>query len=102
MKRRSSIELMYLLCTRCFNNLAPIYIEYEKNKESSVLRELKEKIERLYKDVGEKWKLYSDRLTEKENEKLEMAADWTRRVILSKLFPQTYDYHKKERFMTGL
>lgn len=31
-----------------------------------------------------------------------MAADWTKKNILAKLFPNKYDYNNKQKFMNGI
>jgi hypothetical protein len=64
---RKVIEMMYLLCARCRNNISPIYFEYEKRKHSNVLKEISGLVERLYKEVTEKYYYYSGLLTKKEN-----------------------------------
>lgn len=64
-KDRNVIEMMYLMCTRCRNNISPIYAEYEKRKHSSVLKEISGIVENLYKEVTIKWVHYSNLLTKK-------------------------------------
>jgi hypothetical protein len=49
MKNREIIEMMYLICTRCRNNISPINHEYEKRKNNQIIKNLHETISKLYK-----------------------------------------------------
>lgn len=46
---------MYLMCTRCNNNILPIFYEYEKRKHNSrVVKDLHAIIDKLHKKVMKK------------------------------------------------
>ena len=67
---------MYLVSTRCLNNISPINDAYNKRKNNTIIQELKDKVESLYKKVLDTWKKYSELLTSKENQYSVIITDW--------------------------
>jgi len=53
---------MYLLCTRCRNNISPINFEYQKRKNIKIIAELNEIVTSLYKNIEERWNYYHRKL----------------------------------------
>jgi hypothetical protein len=51
--------MMYLICTRCLNNISPINYEYEKRKNNLHLQNLLKNVTLLYKKITERWMHYS-------------------------------------------
>jgi hypothetical protein len=58
-KNREIVEMMYLICTRCMSNIAPINFEYEKRKNNLHLLNLLKNVTLLYKKITERWMHYS-------------------------------------------
>lgn len=58
---------MYLVSTRCLNNMSPINDAYNKRKNNTIIQELKDTVEKLYQKVVDVWTRYSNLLTSKEN-----------------------------------
>jgi len=67
---------MYLVSTRCLNNISPINDTYNKRKNNTIIQELKDKVESLYKKVLDTWTKYSELLTSKENQYSVIITDW--------------------------
>jgi len=51
---------MYLICTRCRNNISPIYNEYAKRKNNKIIQDLKNLVEPLYRIINGKYNAYSN------------------------------------------
>lgn len=87
---------MYLLLTRCHNNMSPINEKYERHKDSKSVRSLFEQIKPLYGRVYLKWIAYCSSLTEQENHKTEMLKDFfTKRIWKA-------ENDMKDKFLTGI
>lgn len=78
------------------NNISPIYDEYNKRKNSTIIQQLKDKVEKLYQKVVDVWTRYSNLLTSKQNEKMVIMGDW-----FSKIF-QKQKVKKKDRYLSGI
>ncbi len=58
---------MYLLATRCYNNMSPVYLEYKEAENSEIIKQLSLNMHKLYQELTVKWERYSYLLTQKEN-----------------------------------
>lgn len=67
-----------------------------EGKNIKIIENLNNQVKELYQKVHSKFKLYSDKLTEKENEKVSMIKDWFSKKISGDSFKQ------KDRFLTGV
>jgi hypothetical protein len=54
---------MYLLCTRCLNNMNVVNDEYEKQKTSASVKHLHDMIKGLHSKIVNIWLKYSTMLT---------------------------------------
>jgi len=75
---------MYLISTRCLNNISPINDLYNKRKENPIIKDIHYEVSKLYNDVMNTWMKYSQILTSKENEKFVILADWFSKKIHKK------------------
>ena len=87
---------MYLLATRCLNNISPINFEYEKRNNNPIIQDIHYGVSKLYKDVVETWQKYCNLLTSKENEKMVMLKDWFSKKISDS------EMKIKDRYLTGV
>lgn len=87
---------MYMLCTRCHNNISVINHQLEKHKDNKIIESLFNTVKDLYNKVMKSWKLYSDKLTNKESEVGSMIADRFTKIFKSESF------REKDKFMVGV
>lgn len=68
---------MYLLCTRCKNNISVINDKIKKeNKEIEFLAQnLYQTVKKLYQKIEEAWRKYSNMLTQLENKVSSIISD---------------------------
>lgn len=97
LSERSTVEFMYLLTARCFNNMSPIQHQLEVRKQNKeMISNLNGQITPLYSQVREKFTKLSQDLTKVESKPVSIVSDFFSRKLW------TTDYATKEKFLSGI
>jgi hypothetical protein len=88
---------MYLILTRCLNNISVINdkVEHEK-KGKDILVKLQENVKDLYERIIQTWNRYAKILTEQENKLGSIINDRFMKIFKSK------SIEIKDKFLTGI
>jgi hypothetical protein len=76
---------MYLILTRCLNNISVINDKIEHQKEIPILKIQFDSVKSLYKKITTSWKKYSENLTEQENKLGSIIGDRFKKIFKSKV-----------------
>jgi hypothetical protein len=87
---------MYLILTRCLNNISVINDKIKHEKPLPLLTRLQENVRTLYEKITTAWKRYSSLLTEVENKMGSIISDRFLKIFKSK------SIETKDRFLTGI
>ena len=88
---------MYLLLTRCLNNISVINDKLESEKQHTrLLRKLQDNVKSLYELITKAWSRYAKLLTVCENKVTSIISDRFMKMFKSK------SIEVKDRFLTGI
>jgi phosphopantetheine adenylyltransferase len=87
---------MYLLITRCLNNISVINDKLIKEKNAYVITNLKDTVNTLYEKIQVTWFKYSKKLTEMENKMGSIISDRFLKIFKSESIKE------KDRFLVGI
>ena len=87
---------MYLLITRCLNNISVINDKLVKEKNAYVINNLKETVNNLYEKIQGTWSKYSKKLTEMESKMGSIISDRFLKIFKSESIKE------KDRFLVGI
>lgn len=75
---------MYLILTRCLNNISVINDKIKHEETLSILKKQLESVKTLYNKITKAWKRYSANLTEQENKVGSIIGDRFKKIFKSK------------------
>lgn len=87
---------MYLILTRCLNNISVINDKIKNEKPFPILFNLQLTVKSLYAKITTSWKRYSNMLTEAENKVGSIIGDRFMKIFKSK------SIETKDKFLTGI
>ena len=88
---------MYLILTRCLNNISVINDKIESEKgHAKVLEKLRDGVGEMYEKITKTWEKYAEMLTKEENKVGNIINDKFKKIFKSK------SYEEKDKFMTGI
>ena len=92
MSERQTVELMYLLSVRGFNNMSPISDRIEKGKQERLVDNLYSQSKTLYEKVKREFLKYGDELTGIENQWSEIFFDFWKKRFTRRSFEEKNNY----------
>lgn len=93
---RTVIEFMYLLSTRCLNNMSVINDEMERYKDNKTILSLYNTVKDLYKKILENWQEFSLSLTKMEDKVGSIIADRFLKIFSKESIKE------KDRYLGGI